>query len=78
MPRSMTVSVISENTFQVSQAAFFPTLLKEDVVSHPVRAWKGSALDFFCPSYFLQTNVLQYILVLLDPKAIKISPIDKA
>ena len=46
------MSVISVNAFYVSKSIFFPTLLKEDVVSHPVRAFskKGRALEFSRPN----------------------------
>ena len=33
-------SVTSGNTFQISQAVFFPPPVNKDTVSHPVRAWK--------------------------------------
>ena len=66
LSRSMTVSVISENAFHVSQAVFFTTLLKEDVVSHSVRAWKkGSALEFSRPSFFFGNRMYCNISIVL-------------
>ena len=37
---SSKASITSGNTFQISQAVFFPLPANEDTVSHPVRAWK--------------------------------------
>ena len=66
------MSVISENAFHVAQSVFFTTLLKEDVVSHPVNAWKkGSALKFSCPRFFFFCNRMycNISIVLLDPQS---------
>ena len=55
--------VRSSNIFQISQAVFFPLVLKDDTVSHPVYAWNiGRALDLFGPSYaalFMSRNEFQ-------------------
>ena len=73
------MSVISENAFYVSQAVVFPTLLKEDVVSHPVRAWKkGSDLEFSYPSFFCAIECTAIHMYIYSTSAIQISPIDKA
>ena len=37
---SSEASITSGNTFQISQAVFFPLPANEDTVLHPVRAWK--------------------------------------
>ena len=39
---SKNVSVTSGKTFQVSHAVYFPLLMKEDTVSHPVNAWNAN------------------------------------
>ena len=64
------MSVISENAFHVSKAVFFTTLLKEDLVSHPVRAWKKrSALEFSRPSFVCNRMYCSISIVLLDPQS---------
>ena len=64
------MSVISENAFHVSPAVFSTTLLKEDVVSHPVRAWKkGNALEFSHPSFFCYRMYCNISIVLLGTQS---------
>ena len=64
------MSVILGNAFKQSQAVFFLTLLKEDVVSHPEKAWKKrSAFEFSRPRLLANRMNCNISIVLLDPKS---------
>jgi len=48
--KARNVSVTSSKAFHVSHPVFFPLVLKDEIVSQPVKAWKtGRALDLSGP-----------------------------